>query len=345
MNIQEARSLFTKKLIAVYKEKNAATSFLRSFFPTVESLTKEISIEVQRGKEKVAVDVSRYSDGKLNTFSKSTEKIFVPPYFYEFLVANEHRLYDVAIGAQNEAAFAALAMELADDLFSLQQKIERAYELQCAQVLEDGILQLSAYGNIDFKRKAGSLVDKGAGNYWATGTVNPYTDLENGANFLRQTGKAQGATFNVLFGSTAWAHFLNNTIVKDRNNLQNMKLDAVAAPQRNSVGASYHGQCTIGSYLGNIWTYPQFYDDAADASTPYLDPKKVIMLPENPNFKLAFGAVPQLISTGGEIPQKGAYLVQEFIDEKKTAHEISIKSAGIAIPVAVDQIYTVQVVA
>lgn len=346
MNIQDARNIFTKKLIAVYKEKLAATSFLRSFFPSVESLTKEISIEVQRNGEPVAVDVHRYSDGNLNKFSKSTEKIFIPPFFYEYIVANDHRLYDVAIAAvgtdSGAAMLAALASEMADELFMLQQKIERKYELMCSQVLEDGIVQLRADTNIDFKRKAGSLVDLGGGNYW-TSAVDPYEDLAAGANFLRTIGKSGSGIFNGIFGGEALSGLLNNTTFKERNDLKNLSLDAVNPPQRNSEGAAFHGEITIGSYKLRIWTYPQFYD-LNGTSTPYLDEKKVIMLPENPNFKLAFAAIPQLIDGGGNIPQKGAYVVQEFIDQKKTAHEISIKSAGIPVPVAVDQIYTAKVI-
>ena len=41
----------------------------------------------------------------------------------------------------------------------------------------------------------------------------------------------------------------------------------------------------------------------------------------------------------------GAYVVGEYLDERNTSHVIEIKSAGIAIPVAVDQLYTVQVLA
>ena len=65
---------------------------------------------------------------------------------------------------------------------------------------------------------------------------------------------------------------------------------------------------------------------------------------KRPNFNLTFGAVPQLIENGS-VPQKGAFLIQDFIDQRATAHEVNIKSAGVAIPVAVDQIYTGQPVA
>lgn len=343
--IQDARNVFTKMIVAVYKEQVSVTSFLRSFFPTVEKMSKEISIEVQRGLEKVAVDVERGTNGNRNTFSKSTEKTFVPPFYWEYLTANEHRLYDIAIGMQNENAFTQLTAELAEDLFKLQQKIERAYELQCAQVLETGIVQLNAGVNIDFKRKALSLVDLGSGNYWTTGTNSPYVTLETGAKFIRQVGKSQGTIYNVLMGSEAYEAFESNTIVQNRADVRNFNMDAISEPQRNSVGGTYQGMVASGSFKFRIWTYPEFYDDATNTSTPYLNPKKIIILPESPKFNLVFAAVPQLLDENGNAAQKGAYLVQDFIDTRATAHEMHIKSAGVAVPVAIDQIWTCQVVA
>jgi hypothetical protein len=341
--VQDARSLFTKMVVSVYKEKVSTTSFLRSFFPPMEVMSKEISIEVQRGFEKVAVDVERGTNGNRNTFSKSTEKSFVPPFYWEYLTANEHRLYDVAIGMQNEVGFTQLTMELADDLFKLQQKIERAYELQCAQALETGIVQLNAGTNINFNRKSGSLEDLSA-SPWSVGTNNPLTDLENGAKFIRQVGKSQGGTYNVIMGSLAYSAFESNTIVKARADIKSYSLDSIREPQRNSVGGSYQGSVSAGAYKFNIWTYPEYYDNAQGVSTPYVNDKKIIILPESPNFKLVFGAVPQLIENG-TVQQSGAYLIQDFVDQRATAHEISIKSAGVAIPTAIDQIYTAKVLA
>jgi hypothetical protein len=123
-----------------------------------------------------------------------------------------------------------------------------------------------------------------------------------------------------------------------------MALDAVRPPQRDSVGATLHGQLSAGSYKFNLWAYPEFYDNANGDSTPYLNSKKVIVLPEAPKFNMSFAAVPKLITQAG--PQTvGAYTVKEFVDERKTTHDIEISSAGVPIPVAVDQIYTMQVTA
>lgn len=342
----DARGLFTKKLIDIYRERISPMSFLRSFFKIKEASTLELSIEVQRGTEKIAVDIERGTDGNRNKFDKSTEKIFIPPFYREFFDATQLALYDRLFSDTSieDGVFADFLNQVSEKLGMLQDKIERSYELQCAQVLETGIVQLNAGINIDFKRKAASLVDKGAGAYWVAGTVSPYDDLEAGALFLRQTGKSRGATINVIFGSTAFADFLDNTIVKERADIRNFSMDLLNAPQRNSVGASFHGQVSAGAFKFNLWTYPEFYDTAAGVSTPFINAKKIEMVPENPRFSLGFAAVPQLLTDGRKV-EKGAFVMGDFIDQRKSTHDFEIKSAGVAIPVAVDQIYTLQVVA
>lgn len=344
--VSDARSLFTKTLIDVYKEKVTPMSFLRSFFQVKETTSKNISIQVQRGTEKVAPDVYRHSSGTRQKMSLSSEKIWTPPYYHPYIVCNEHELYDVAIGAQSPEMFARLADELSDEVVGMRNTIERSYELQCSQVLDTGIIVLDSGDNIDFKRQADSLVDKGAGNYWATGTVNPYDDMETACQFLRKEGKSTGGVFNAILGAEALSDFLNNTIVKERADIRRIALDDLQMPQANAEGGVFHGQVSAGSYKVNIWTYEEYYENPdTGVLTPYVDPKKMIMLPLAPRFTMAFAGVPQLITNGNTTPQKGAYMLQEFIDERAQAHEVHLKSAGLAVPTRVDQMHTTQVVA
>lgn len=343
--VSDARNLFTKTLIDVYKERVTPMSFLRSFFQVKETTSKNVSIEVQRGTEKVAPDVYRHSSGTRLKMSLSSEKIWTPPYYHPYIVCNEHELYDVAIGAQSPEMFARLADELADEVVQMRYTIERAYELQCAQVLDTGIITLNSGDNIDFKRQADSLVDKGGGNYWATGTVDPYADMETACQFLRKEGKSTGGVFNAILGSEALSDFLANTIVKERADIRRIALDDIQTPQVGAEGGVFHGQVTAGSYKVNIWTYEEYYEAEDGTLTPYVDPKKMIMLPLNPRFTMAFAGVPQLITDGNTTPQKGAFLLQEFIDERAQAHEVHLKSAGLAVPTRVDQMHTTQVVA
>lgn len=341
----DAKGLFRTAVIDVYKERLAPMSFLRSFFPSVESVSKNVSIETVRGFEYIAKDVARGTDGNRNSFGKSTQKIFAPPYFREWFDMTELDLYDKLVGSAmiNDEVFAQLISEGADKTAILQDMIERAYELQCSQVLTDGIVTLNNGDNINFNRKADSLVDLGAGNYWTGSSVDPNTVFEAGANFIRQKGKARGAIINCLVGSEALSQFFNNDVVKDRGKIVQYALDLITPAQRDSVGATFHGEVSAGSYRIRLWSYPESYTADDNTETPYLDPKKIIMVPEKPRFKLGFAAVPQLL-VEGSLPTKGAYRVEEYIDQRKKSHIIDVQSAGLAIPSAVDQIFTAKVI-
>lgn len=348
MNISttDARPLFTKMLVDVYKERPQVTGFLRSFFMDKIESTKELSIEVQRGTEKIAVDVIRGSIGNRNTFGKSSEKVFIPPFHREYFDATELSLYDTLFGSTSidDGVFTAFLEQVAEKMGMLQDKIERAHELQCAQVLLTGVVQLVNGTNIDYKRKAASLVGNTAGNTWLTDTVDPNASLKAGAEFIRTKGKGQGSVYNVILGSTALDHYLGNAIVQSRADIRNFSLDDIREPQRNSVGGVLHGQVSAGAYKFRLWSYPEYYDTKTVENVPYIDPKSIVILPEAPRFKMGFAAVPQLV-TNGISARKGKFIFGDYVDERQSTHDFDVKSAGLAIPVAIDQIYTEKVVA
>lgn len=347
----DARGLFTKKLIDVYTDRVKPTGFLRSFFPTVESPTLEVSIEVQRGTESVAVDVFRGTTGDRSTWDRSTEKLTIPPYFRRGFDATKLQLYNNLFQAKtiDDAIFTAFINRVVDKQMELRDTIERAMEIQCKNVLETGIiLNAGTNTSIDYKRKALSKVDPGGGNYW-TDAINPFDQIEVGCKFLRTVGKATGAVFNLVIGQLAQNALYKNAAFLSRQNLFNMKLDNILAPQRNAEGAAFLGQMTCGSYLVNLWTYPQTFDiinpvSGAVTSAPYVDDKLAILIPETPRFKMAFGAVPQLIEEG-TMPVMGAFIYTDYKDVDKRAHFYDVESCPLAVPVGVDQIWTFKAVA
>ena len=353
IDLTEARGLYTNSLQVIYREKILPTAFLRSFFAPVETQTKLVTIAVRRGGEKIAVDVERGTIGNRNSFSKSSEKTFLPSFYEEFLEATDMDFYDKMWNSNGTVEVTTFKMwldETIEDLGELISKIDRAYEVQCKQVLELGVVTLKTGENIDFKRKAASLVANAAGNTWATGTVSPYETIAAGCSFIRTKGKSVGTTMNLILGSEAFNDFMSNTIVKERNDMQNISLDAIREPQRVS-DATLHGQITAGSYKLNVWTYNEFYDDATGDNIPYINPKLAIILPEKPNFKFMYSGMPQLLGAGttnegaGLTGVKGRYHISEHLDTRKNSHQIIVKSAGLPVPVAIDQVYTVQVVA
>lgn len=356
ISMSDARQLFTKSLADVYRETNTATLFLQGFFKVKESATKEVSIEVIRGNEKVAVDVLRGTQGNRNTISTFTEKIFIPPYFREYFDATDLDFYDRLFGTENSdinsITFRSWLEIISDKLRMLQSKIERAYEIQAAQVFQTGIVTLVNGDNIDFKRKVGSMVV--AADFWNTGPSNPFTDLEAGGTFLRKVGKAGGNLFNVIMAGEVLDAFLNNGEVTTRADVRRFMLDDISAPRKVALGQTYHGRVSAGAYSFDLWTYAQFFDDraAANASTPYIDANNLVILPQDPNFVHAFAGVPFLrtMPEGSPLPQmmdrtQGQYVIGNYIDQILESHVFDIKSAGLPIPTAVDQIYTLQALA
>lgn len=347
MDIQtvDAQALYTKTIVDFYRERIDPTNFLMSFFPSIETSGLEVSIEVQRGFEKIAVDVRRGTDGNLNEFNVSTEKLFKPPYWREYFNSTNLQLYDRLYGATSidDAVFSEFINDVAEKYQTLRNKILRSQELLCSQVLQTGVITIASDLNIDFKRKAASLVDPGAGTYFDSANSDPFVLFENGANFLRKVGKSRGGTINAILGDDAMRALLNNTKFNARQNLFHLQLDSVTGPQRQAVGSVLHGYITAGSYTFYLWTYPEFYDDASGTSTPYVDPKKVILLPQQPRFKFAYGAVPQLIAPNSP-PVRGAFILSDYIDQKLKSHEYHIESAGMPVPTAIDQIYTFKAV-
>jgi len=347
VSVNDARQVLTNAIIAVYAERTQVTSFLRSFFPPVYSNTKFVSIAVKRGTEKIAVDVLRGTGSNLNKKKRDTLKTLEPPHYSEASNVNELDIYDIAFGTLDPAMMANLAVEQAEAIMDMTDKIDRAIEKQCADILHSGIIQLSNHDNIDFKRKAGSMVDLGAGNYWSTSTVDPMTALEDAGKFLREVGKVQGGTYNAIFGSDALNAMLNNPKFQAKyGSLKDITLGEIREPQRMATGASLHGRVTAGAYTFIVWTYPEGYEDANGDFQYYIESNKVIVLPEVTNFVTAYALVPQLPGDNANTSVSGGrYILREYIDNKHSNHVQEVKSAPVAVPVGIDRIYTVQVLA
>lgn len=348
----QARAQFTQACIDVFTDAIEPTSFLRSFFPNDQSFTRYVSIQVMRNYELVATDVLRGTQGNRNNFAKSTEKVFDPAYMREFFDMTEIDLYDRLFGSSaiDSGIFSQLTQEVARRLSGMRNKIERAYEKWCAEALTLGTVTMVNATSVDFGRNARALIANGAGITWATGTVDPFANIGAWCDILRGYGKVVGQTFNLINGATAHNDLFNNTIFKTRvtQNLNN-SIDSLVPAQKNSVGGVFHGTLTCGSYRVNLWTYPQSYD-VSGTPTSYLNVKKSILLPETPRFKLAFAAVPQLLGgNGGTEPLSGvspmaaqSMVVGNYTDAINSAHIMDIKSAGMPILTAVDQVVTAQ---
>jgi hypothetical protein len=339
----DLRNVVTNATVAVYDEKTQVPSFFRSFFKENFNFTKLVNFEVRRATEKVAVDIVRGERGNFNKMTRSTLKTIEPPLYSEWIRANDHDLYDVAIGSQDPSVMAMVARGLANELDGIRQKIDRAIEIQCVQALMDGVVQLSSSESIDYKRNPASKVDL-SGTPWSDNANDPRVDIKNGLDWMRANGKVPVGQANMILGGDAYSAFESNANIINKADLKDYDITMIQEPQRNAAGGVFHGTISAGPYKVNIWTYPEVYTDEAGATKYYMDPKAMLLLPLNTNYNLEFAAVPQL-PENGMMPQTDKYLTQEFFDSEKVSHKIYLKTAPIAMPVAIDTMYTAQVLA
>lgn len=355
-----AMANLTNNLVATYKQIPKPSDFLGMFFPKIESATRYLYYAIRREGEPVAVNVLRGTEGNRNTFSISTDKIIDPPYYREYFDLTQTDLYyrqwDSAL--INESVMSDYMSWAVEHLQSLHNKIKRAEEVQRAQFMTTGIVTLAQGATVDFARRAESMPAYTTAYDWslttgspAVSTVNPFVTLAAQCKFLRTTGKVGGGNFIVIMGDSAKAAFDTNTFVLERQKTFNMKLDDLKPPFREANGSAYHGRISAGDYTLDIFTYPE-YRDVDGTPTAYLDPKKVIVIPENPSWNQGYAAIPFLPKAGTSgmqlsLPgiQKGQYVVGDYVDQRATAWIMDIKSASIVIPKAIDMVSTNQVLA
>jgi len=356
--IQDAQKLYTNKLVAVLSDRVEAPMTLQSLFTPTQSWTKNITTQTERVAELIAKDVVRGTTGNSNVFGLSTEKLFTPPMYDEYFDVTQldgyDQLYADPSALISDIVFGRFLQQSAEKLMLCQDKIERAYENQCASVLKNGIVTLNDGSTIDFKRKSASIVDLGSGNYWTNGsnntsTADPNKALEAAALFLRTVGKSNAATYNVIMGSQVYAAYISNPAVLKRGAIFNWNMDRLTPALRKSSGFTDHGPVSAGSYNFNLISYPQYFDQYVNGSlvqgNEYLDPKSIYIVPEQTKMVLAYAAVPQLLSTGTAAPVASKFVFTNYPDLELMTHKFHVKSAGVAIPVAVDQIYTAKVIA
>lgn len=354
----EVRGLFTKYLSETLELKPSPTSFLKSLFKTKTTSALEISIEVKRHGEPIAVDVLRGTSGNINAWNKSTEKLIIPPFFDERFSLNQLDGYDRIFGQSGDVTadqFARVLDSAADKVILLKDKINRRYELMAAQVLTTGIVTLTNGDNIDFLRQGSSKGVLGAGNWWTEAAIDPDTTLEAGAKFIRTQGLYGGAEFNVIMGAKAWNAYKNNPIIQKKNDIKAWSLSDISSPIMFGTGSAYLGRVTAGSYIFNIWSYPQFYNPAGTDKTgkvPYIADEQVVILPNDYSFSFVYGGVPHIVRNTGNIavPEyvsyaPGEFLIDNYVDSRVANHEFAVKSAGVPIPTQVDAIYNSQVTA
>jgi hypothetical protein len=215
------------------------------------------------------------------------------------------------------------------------------------------------YDTVDFKVKATHKIAPAVD--WSNAAGVPIDDLAGGALLNRTDGLS--FTTDAIFGTDAFNLLLNNDQFKEKAAQQWEKVDNMnfRPPVMNSEGANFHGRLTIGDWVINVWTYPQFYKvpvgyGLANEGTkvPYVPTDKVWLGSFNAQFDLLYAGIaklvtadPRLASIGiTNIPQtmKGDFHIYGGVDTLGSNVIYGVKSAPMVVLTDVDSfcIFTVK---
>jgi hypothetical protein len=353
--IQHSRAL-TSKIVGKFEEDIPVRSGFSAWFPEETTPTFEVDVEVQRDNDLIASDVIRFTEGNKNKFSRVSEHKYIPPYFKEDYDFQRDQVYmntvAMGVGMDNMQVNSVIAKNAVKAISKNRDKIVRAIRKQQADVLQTGIVTLVNGDNINYNRKASSMVV--APVLWSNPTTaKPIDDLRAGMTFLRNVGNSYGAAVNVVMRGDAFAAFIaTDQITKQGPNIvEQIQRINVGMPQfTESTGFALQGRIAAGDFVVNLWTYNEKYTDANGSTQYYLANNKVIMLPDDFQGKTIFGGLPTMNTStiGGvsvDVPAivEADYLIRAYSDVKTISSTIELTSAPLVVPFTIDKIYTLQV--
>lgn len=355
-DLKYAMGEFSSRVLKSVDIVPAVDQGFSNFFGERIEKTKGFDFWVNRQNRPVAVDVNPLERGNLNSLNKSTNKFFIPPTYDEGVVYSAFEEFETIQGATDSMVDGEIFKQLVDktarELLIGRQKIERREELQRAQALLTGIVTLKNGDNIDFKRKAALLKAYNAAFGWDVATVNPELILIQLIESMITEGSIDATTpLNVIVGSAAWSAFKSNPIRQKEGDIRDqtfMSLSTGATMKNLTPQGSY----SAGNYKVNFWGYTGYFDDPdnSDVTTPYMDSKKIIVLPNTVPFEMVYCGTKGWSDGNGE--SKSAY--PRIIKAKRNSYrlknmrecsmEMGIRSAVVASLREVDSVGTAQVV-
>ena len=327
----------------------------KNFFGERIEKTKGFDFWVTRQGRPVAVDINPLERGIITGLEKSTHKFFIPPTFDYSVIYSAFEEFETIYGATDNKVdgeiFAKLVEKTAKEMQANIARIERREELQRAQALLTGIVTLKNGDNIDFKRKAASLVAYNNSFGWDISTNSPSKILIQLIEFLITEGMVDPTMgINVLVGTEAQAAFKENATrakegdIKDQTYMQLSTGETIR-------GLTPQGSYSAGNYKVNLWGYTGYYDDPdTSVTTSYMDSKKIIVLPNQAPFEMVYcgtkgwsdgdgygaNAYPRII--------KGKRNFYKIKDIRGCSIEEGVRSAVVASLREVDRVATAQVV-
>ena len=324
-----------------------ANQFLMSLGQVTNvGMVTRVEFNEQREENYVAGAVEKDTGGNENKSKRYTNRLIDLVDFNEewSMTATEvqNNLSNKTI--YEDPGFQAEAISyVGSQIITLVKKVRRSAELMSAKILQAGTLPIykedgTVLKTEDFAPKGAHFFN--AGTAWS-GAADIIGDLSIACGLIQTDGKARAV--NAIMGEGSWLAALKNTNFKDIFDKRNMNLGMIS-PELQSTGGIYQGTVAVGSYMLNIWTYPDTYRFIGGSDTKYVPDANVFVIPADSNIRTRFATIPTF-GTDGDLSWLNTSLNvggQEYLitAEKKDSTTImgNVRARMIAGPLNVDKL-------
>lgn len=297
--------LSTKKMLSAYIEGSTQKpGFFTSFFNDVVFHNSEkVELDVRRNGNRIAPVLTALGTGNTRVESrKITNNEWVPPvYGVEFgLSAFDAMKRSIGTNPYEDVNFLKNIQDQFNlELPSCEQMIRRGVELQCAQVLRNGILALpdatgAAAYNLDFGAKSSHKLFGVSADWDLTSGTNRIGDVTLAANKVHEDS---GLTPKFMIaGPLAMDAFQRDADVQGQSRMDGTKIGEQVPPNNAlRTGGTYHGRVSAGQHVLEMWSTKSFYEAYTDGTrTKFLGDWEVIILGENASLTLTYGGIPRI---------------------------------------------------
>jgi hypothetical protein len=333
--------------------------FLTAFFRvTPESFTDsdKAEIDVVRSGEEIAPVLRNPATGAVTVVEDEFTNKTIP--FPWFSLETPVNIIQLMTREPGETAYLTervnwlgrLASKLVSAFGKHTRMIRRSIELQAAQVLQTGTINLTdedgkTAWTLDLKPKATHFTT--AAVDWGADGSDPEGDIAALADVIRDDGQAD--VRNLIFDDAALRAFLADEKVQRDLKVDGYRLGALD-PRIADKGAKYYGYIHIGSDLFDLWVYRAKYNPFGSTEyKSFLEPNTVLFLPalEDLDFRRLFGGIPQVrpdrifdeIFGADKITIDGEYDFKPRVrwDDKGETYYGAVKSRPLCFPASIDR--------
>lgn len=297
----------TVALLSPYIENSAPEQFLSSFFavPAMGGIHNqdEVQFDSQVEDEVAAVPVDNSgSDYNLNDFSKFDREKVAPPVYKEGIEVPASKLAQLQPGQNifDNVDFQVNGADLVgQSIQKLQNKIRRSMEIQAAQILTTGELDIEASSGVskytlDLGLPSGNFFNSSVA--WSTsGSADPTADILAACKLVPNAKRAIMDSAS-LIAALAVTSFKANFIYPQAGT--GLGMINPGSPQ-SAFGTMFMGQLIVGGQRLDIWTYDEGVKPYPTASAKVAHISKKCIVMNDSRRDATFGGIPSFANAAG----------------------------------------------